>query len=841
MQDTTDPRKDYLIDLGAPPEEGSYAQILSALREAGVRPPSAAERARQRSGGGTAKPGQKWRNKTLGAAAGLGEKQIQRYCNGLWLPPRTTHAALMAAIFGSDQGDYPEWRRAMQDAWDRETKPDIAADLQLQTCDFSTAQAAIGTNSIHIAPVRVPIHFFGRDEYFDVISEALSSHPRRAALFGVHGVGKSVLAAAYAARPDNDHRAMGWIDCNSPDTITRDLAKLGVRLNYCMSTASPEEAASATLSALSVEKSDILLVYDDARDPHQLHPFLPAGDSVKVLITSTSPNWRAEAKPIEVSSWSVETGAEYLARRLGQQHSAQERRAVAAELQGLPIALEIAASYAEQRALPLEFCRRIFVSAPVARLSDARARPTGYPRTFIGALLSSIEAADEQCPGAGKLLQLSSVFGPAPIPLQVLNDAFLDLREGDSAIPADVSIADAVAALRAYSLVTLVMLSPDRASAVSLHSVVRMIASDGIQSNLEHRRAISNTLLRHFPLIDDEIWHLPIIGRLVPLAEHHDGINHPSDHFDLPLATLRLRVGAYHRSAGRHRSALKLFRRALRSIKRSTGRHSLPTAEALNAVGGSLSRLGAHHRAECALTQALAIRRDLLPQQDTAIALTLLSLAAIVSDCGQHERASALAAEADAIYSLSPENGNADRALQYFHIGISMLLVNRQKEAQQHLEQALALWSTASPADLQPLAVACDGLAQICLASGEVEPAVHYCLRGLALLRDHIPAQDPHLARARLNSAVVRFRIQETSHEEFELSYDLNSLPPDTERSVALRLLAHFAWAKGRFDTGRQYAKEAFDMASAKGDEVEIRVCELAIASLRNLTEEANP
>jgi hypothetical protein len=67
-------------------------------------------------------------------------------------------------------------------------------------------------------PIRVPLHFMGRDDALTAIEAALKRHQGRVAitaLHGLRGVGKTTLAAAYAERHRGDYRATWWIRAQS--------------------------------------------------------------------------------------------------------------------------------------------------------------------------------------------------------------------------------------------------------------------------------------------------------------------------------------------------------------------------------------------------------------------------------------------------------------------------------------------------------------------------------------------------------------------------------------------------------------------------------------------------
>jgi hypothetical protein len=80
-------------------------------------------------------------------------------------------------------------------------------------------------------PIRVPEHFLGREDALAEVDAALKRGEARVAittLHGMRGVGKTVLAAAYAERHFADYRATWWIRAETAETMRADLVSLGV-------------------------------------------------------------------------------------------------------------------------------------------------------------------------------------------------------------------------------------------------------------------------------------------------------------------------------------------------------------------------------------------------------------------------------------------------------------------------------------------------------------------------------------------------------------------------------------------------------------------------------------
>jgi hypothetical protein len=167
-------------------------------------------------------------------------------------------------------------------------------------------------------PIRVPIHFMGRDDSLAAIDKALGRDAGRAAitaLHGLRGIGKTTLAAAYAHLHRADYRATWWIRAQTEATMRADLVGLGVRLNWVAADEKEEPAIAAVLERLRHDGEGVLLIYDNAPDAAALRKYLPLGGATRVLVTSNSHAWRAVAEPIEIEVWPKEIGADYLIAR----------------------------------------------------------------------------------------------------------------------------------------------------------------------------------------------------------------------------------------------------------------------------------------------------------------------------------------------------------------------------------------------------------------------------------------------------------------------------------------------------------------------------------------------
>jgi TIR domain len=266
-------------------------------------------------------------------------------------------------------------------------------------------------------PIRVPLHFLGRDDALTVIETALKRYEGRVAitaLHGLRGVGKTTLAAAYAERHRGDYRATWWIRAQTSSTMRADLVALGIRLRWVSLEDKEEMAVDTVMERLRDEGEGILLIFDNAVDADALNDYLPHGGSAKVLVTSNAPNWRNVADPVEIQVWPERVGADYLTARTGRVEEGAAAEALSLQLGGLPLAHEQAAAYCERLDIALAEYSRRFDRAPAQLLDDSRNAPAAYHNklTVAKTFAVAIEEAAKLNPAAEPLIVYAALSGP---------------------------------------------------------------------------------------------------------------------------------------------------------------------------------------------------------------------------------------------------------------------------------------------------------------------------------------------------------------------------------------------------------------------------------------------
>jgi AAA ATPase domain len=135
---------------------------------------------------------------------------------------------------------------------------DSIKNLQSSAGSLAVASQVFAVSNI---PIRVPMHFMGRDDTLAAIGTTLARHEGRVAitaLHGLRGVGKTTLAAAFAERHRGDYRATWWIRAQTEPTMRADVVALGVRLGWVGAEEKEEPALAVVTERLHHEGEGIL-------------------------------------------------------------------------------------------------------------------------------------------------------------------------------------------------------------------------------------------------------------------------------------------------------------------------------------------------------------------------------------------------------------------------------------------------------------------------------------------------------------------------------------------------------------------------------------------------------
>jgi tetratricopeptide (TPR) repeat protein len=369
--------------------------------------------------------------------------------------------------------------------------------------------------------------FTGRKDVLSELRKRLTKRGRTAlaqVISGLGGIGKTQTAVEYAYRFRKEYEAVLWLNAESPLALKAGCGELA-RMMQLRHTEGDLDQVVLALKHWLETHSGWLLILDDADDPANLEPFLPAADHGHLLITSRAQDFQdlGVLEPMELPKLPIEEGTEFLIRRCGRQDAqAEERdaaRELARELDGLPLALEQAAAYIYETKVPfqryLESYRRRGL-----QLLEARWPASGrYPKSVVSNWAATFEAVQAESPAAAAILRFSAFLSPDDIPFELVRQAATDLKT-----PATVAldggeedllvVYDLLRPLSQFSLININM----HDDSYSIHRLVQQVIKDAMDEPTRREwteRAIRATSSA-FPPVEYSTW--PQCERLLPHA-----------------------------------------------------------------------------------------------------------------------------------------------------------------------------------------------------------------------------------------------------------------------------------------------------------------------------------
>jgi tetratricopeptide (TPR) repeat protein len=297
-------------------------------------------------------------------------------------------------------------------------------------------------------PPRNP-NFVGRDIILTTITAFLASAQPVAVnvLHGPGGIGKSQLAIEVAYRRAKDYSVVWWVDADPPSSIPIGLAQLAQVLGVATDGV---DSSVRSLTALMRQRNDWLVIFDNAREPTALRPFL-LSDVGHTIVTSRNPEWSTVAHGTEVGAFSRAETTRLLQRRVPAIDSSTAHD-IAEELGDLPLAAEQVGAFLTQTQYhPAQYLSLL-------RTQQNRALALGVDESHGGRIADlwsiSLEDLSRTNSTAVDLLRLCSLFGPGAIPLDLLRNQRTLLSGPLSAISKDeIGLAIALGDLIRWSLV----------------------------------------------------------------------------------------------------------------------------------------------------------------------------------------------------------------------------------------------------------------------------------------------------------------------------------------------------------------------------------------------------
>jgi len=236
-----------------------------------------------------------------------------------------------------------------------------------------------------------------------------------AAVKGLGGVGKSVLAKEYAWRNRARYQGVWWVRAEQRETLLDDLIELGSKsISGLKQVPERDKAARQTLDYLEQAgfAKPWLIVYDNVEEPGHIETLTPR-TGAHVLITTRWSDWGRIAAPVKVGVFPPDVAAKFLLDATGRTDRAAAAK-LAAALGHLPLALDHAAAYI--RRTGIDFATYEKLAADLLRKAPKGA---AYDTPVFATFSLAIAKAAEACPQAELLMGVCAFLAPDRIPLDL--------------------------------------------------------------------------------------------------------------------------------------------------------------------------------------------------------------------------------------------------------------------------------------------------------------------------------------------------------------------------------------------------------------------------------------
>ena len=300
--------------------------------------------------------------------------------------------------------------------------------------------------------------FVTRSEQEDLFDAVFSAAAPRTILAGMHGCGKSQLAAAVAARcVGEEWPLVAWVNAESHGSVLEGLSELGQRMGVGETDdRTPETLARRCLDALeSAEAADRLVVFDNVERADDLRDLVPRGKGLRVVATTTKRvDWaQAHWRPIDVGGFEREQSITMLLGRTGQSDR-DAADAIADALEDLPVAVWQAAATVKRSRCSLstylDRLRKYSLEDSVRRL-DGDDYPDAVGTALWFAFQSALEEIGKQSPRwealASRQLGVLAMLAASGVPKR-----WLEGTDQDSSDRSSLDASEALSLLVEFSV-----------------------------------------------------------------------------------------------------------------------------------------------------------------------------------------------------------------------------------------------------------------------------------------------------------------------------------------------------------------------------------------------------
>ncbi len=478
------------------------------------------------------------------------------------------------------------------------------------------------TNSL---PPQNP-NFTGRRDLLDALHRRLRAGTTAVlpeAVHGSGGVGKSQLVIEYVYRHLKDYDLIWWIPAERPAQIVSALVELAHRLDVSTA-ATANTAVPLVLDALRIGRphSNWLLVFDNAESPDEVRRFFPEHGPGSIVVTSRNAEWAGAANGLRIDVFSRDESIRMLRTRSPELRTEDADR-LAAALQDLPLAIELAAAYRAATDMPPdEYLDRLAASLPDLHDDEGGQDFPAFVAAAWNIALDALEKLDRE---ALRLLQVVAFLAPEPISKAMLQRAGRAMvhPDLDRLLRNDNQLAQAIRSISRFSLARMNF----RSGSFQMHRLAQRVLIAQLDDDAREttRQAAHRLLAGADPGSPHEAHQWPLYGELYP----HIVASAAERSLDEWVHTLILNEARYLLRWGDHTGARDFARRAHRAWTETLGENHPDTLTMATRLGFIYFVVGDYPSAAGLNTRTLELSRATFGENSQE---TLDAIGAVAAD-----------------------------------------------------------------------------------------------------------------------------------------------------------------------------------------------------------------
>lgn len=623
------------------------------------------------------------------------------------------------------------------------------------------------------------------------------------ALSGLGGVGKTQIAVEYAYRYANVYRAVLWVRADSADALQSSFVDLAETLDLSETHEANQNIIIRAVKQWLHHNSRWLLIVDNLEDVALLRDMVASPHPGHILVTTRARRTGHIAHRVDLSPLSLNESTLLLLRRTNiispgaplnaaSKFYSSQARAIAEQVDGLPLALDQAGAYIEETGRGLADYVGLYQKYAFSLLQRRGAAELDHPASVATTFSLSLARIRERNAASVELLELCAFLQPDAIPEDMLVEGapVLDptLR---TVVTNPMEFDRAIEDLLKFSLI---QRDPTR-NILLVHRLVQIVIK-GEMSEEQQQAFIERVVCivaAAFPMPEIVNWelcqrYLPqaqmcakvilsnnmLLPEAVQLLYHvgcylsERGLYNEAEQLlgqaislneDLPeanaarlIALLNALANASYKK-GKYAQAELLSLRALALGEQVVGEGDTGVAESLDNLARSYRRQGRFAESEPPMQRALEIRRQVYGSQHPSVAASLNGLANLYNGEGKYTQAERLYRESFTIWQQILGSHHPKVALSLNNMAVLFSRQGKYGQAEPLAEQAQAIYEDVLGPEHPDVATTLDTLTVVYQEQGKYAQAERLYQRLFALYDSHLGREHPQIVVCYNNQA----------------------------------------------------------------------------------------